>query len=95
MNTGIAPDAKWFTLCLPFFQYLFFTANLSFLFLVRFAAANLRYDEIKDIAQRYDTKILEWGDAAYNSTDISMLDLDETYSIGYTLRTLSAALWCY
>ena len=24
-----------------------------------------------------------------------MLDLDETYSIGYTLRTLSAALWCY
>lgn len=24
-----------------------------------------------------------------------MLDLDEKYSIGYTLRTLSAALWCY
>ena len=55
----------------------------------------LSYDEIKDIAQRYDNKILEWVDAAYNSTDISMLDLDETYSIGYTLRTLSAALWCY
>ena len=55
----------------------------------------LSYDEIKDIAQRYDNRILEWVDAAYNSTDISMLDLDETYSIGYTLRTLSAALWCY
>lgn len=24
-----------------------------------------------------------------------MLDLDEPYSMGYTLRTLSAALWCY
>ena len=55
----------------------------------------LSYDEIKDIAQRYDKRILEWVDAAYDSTDISMLDLDETYSIGYTLRTLSAALWCY
>lgn len=55
----------------------------------------LSYDEIIDIAQRYDNRILEWIDAAYNSTDISMLDLDETYSIGYTLRTLSAALWCY
>ena len=55
----------------------------------------LSYDEIKDIAQRYDSRILEWVDAAYNSPDISMLDLDETYSIGYTLRTLSAALWCY
>ena len=55
----------------------------------------LSYDEIEDIAQRYDNRILEWVDAAYNSTDISMLDLDETYSIGYTLRTLSAALWCY
>ncbi|MDE5724466.1 MAG: ADP-ribosylglycohydrolase family protein [Duncaniella sp.] len=55
----------------------------------------LSYDEIKDIAQRYDNRILEWVDAAYNSSDISMLDLDETYSIGYTLRALSAALWCY
>lgn len=55
----------------------------------------LSYDEIKDIALSYDNRILEWVDAAYNSSDISMLDLDETYSIGYTLRTLSAALWCY
>lgn len=55
----------------------------------------LSYDEIKNIAQRYDERILEWVDAAYNSFEISMLDLDEKYSIGYTLRTLSAALWCY
>lgn len=43
MKTGITPAAKWVTLCLPFFQYLFFTANLSFLFQFRFASANLRY----------------------------------------------------
>lgn len=55
----------------------------------------LSYKQIKDIAQRYDDRIIEWVDIAYNSADISMLDLDETYSIGYTLRTLSAALWCY
>lgn len=55
----------------------------------------LSYEQIRDIAQRYDDRILEWVDTAYNSADISMLDLDETYSIGYTLRTLSAALWCY
>ena len=53
------------------------------------------YEQIRDIAQRYDDRMLEWVDKAYNSTDISSLDLDETYSIGYTLRTLSAALWCY
>lgn len=55
----------------------------------------LTYCEIKDIAKRYDDRILEWVDLAYYSSDISMLDLDEPYSIGYTLRTLSAALWCY
>lgn len=49
----------------------------------------LSYEQIRDIAQRYDDRILEWVDTAYNSADISMLDLDETYSIGYTLRTLS------
>lgn len=55
----------------------------------------LSYEQTGDIAQRYDARIFEWVDKAYNSTGISILDLDETYSIGYTLRTLSAALWCY
>lgn len=55
----------------------------------------LSCNEIKDIAQRYDKRMLEWVDMAYNSSDISVLDLDETYSMGYTLRTLTAALWCY
>lgn len=55
----------------------------------------LTRDEIKDIAQKHDDRIVEWGDAAYNSHDISLLDLDEPDTLGYTLRTLSAALWCY
>ena len=55
----------------------------------------LSYDDIKSIARKYDDRIIEWIDAAYNSQNIFMLDLDEPYSMGYTLRTLSAALWCY
>lgn len=55
----------------------------------------LTYEEITDIAQKKDDRIVEWIDLAYNSDEISMLDLDEPHSIGYTLRTLSAALWCY
>lgn len=55
----------------------------------------LSYEQVKNIAMRYDERILEWVELAYNSTDIANLDLDETHSIGYTLRTLSAALWCY
>lgn len=55
----------------------------------------LSYSEIKEIAWRYDERIIEWIDAAYNNPDISVLDLDERHSIGYTLRTLSAALWGY
>lgn len=55
----------------------------------------LSYDEIKTIGDKYDERIAEWVDLAYNSNDISILDLDEPSSIGYTLRTLSAALWCY
>lgn len=55
----------------------------------------LSYDEIKVIGELYDDRIAEWIDLAYQSDDIAKLDLDETHSIGYTLRTLAAALWCY
>lgn len=55
----------------------------------------LSYDEIEGIAKKYDERIMEWVDIAYKNEDVSALDLDEPYSIGYTLRTLSAALWCY
>lgn len=55
----------------------------------------LTYDNIKSIGDNYDKRITEWIDIAYNNSDISNLDLDEHFSIGYTLRTLAAALWCY
>ena len=55
----------------------------------------LTYDEIIELAEKFDERIIEWVDLAYQNEDISALDLDEKYSIGYTLRTLSAALWCY
>ena len=56
---------------------------------------HLSYDEIKAIGTQYDGRIVEWIDLAYKSDDIAKLDLDEPHSIGYTLRTLAAALWCY
>lgn len=56
---------------------------------------NLSYNEIKAIGGQFDDRIAEWIDLAYQSDDIATLDLDEPHSIGYTLRTLTAALWCY
>lgn len=55
----------------------------------------LTYYDIKSIGDKYDNRIAEWLDLAYKNDDISALDLDEPHSIGYTLRTLAAALWCY
>lgn len=55
----------------------------------------LTVDEIKAIGRQYDDRIDEWIDLAYNFSNIADLDLDEPGSIGYTLRTLAAALWCY
>lgn len=52
-------------------------------------------DQIKAIAARYDERILPFVDLAWNSTDIGLLELDEQYSAGYTLKTLAASLWCY
>lgn len=49
----------------------------------------LTKEEIVEIGNRYDSRIKEWIERAYDSIDISLLELDEPYSIGYTLRTLS------
>ncbi len=57
--------------------------------------AQLSYEEVRNIGLKYDERISEWIDMAYNATDISQLNLDESHSMGYTLKTLSAALWCY
>ena len=55
----------------------------------------LLYNDIKEIAKKFDERIIEWVELAYRNKDISALDLDQKYSTGYTLRTLAAALWCY
>lgn len=54
----------------------------------------LTISEIKNIAKRYDDRIEEWIDLAYKSS-LSDLNLEGPKGIGYTLRTLAAALWTY
>lgn len=54
----------------------------------------LSHDEIKQIAAKYDDRIVEWVDLAYKG-DLSDLKLEGPEGIGYTLRTLGAALWAY
>lgn len=50
--------------------------------------------EIKSIGGKYDNRIVEWIELAYKG-NLAALKLDGPYGIGYTLRTLSAALWAY
>lgn len=50
--------------------------------------------DIMNIANQYDSRITEYIELAYQS-DINLLKLDEEGKIGYTLKTLSAALWAY
>lgn len=55
----------------------------------------MTFDQIKAIAAKYDERIIPFVDLALKSSDIGLLELDEQYSFGYTLKTLAAALWCY
>ncbi len=55
---------------------------------------NMSLQEIKSIAQKYDDRIMEWIDLAY-AEDIEPLNLEDNATMGYTLRTLAAALWAY
>lgn len=52
----------------------------------------LSYEDIICIAKKYDSRIEEYINLAQNS-DIKLLELDEYKSMGYTLKTLGAALW--
>lgn len=54
----------------------------------------LGYDEIVDIAKYYDERIVLFVDMAHQD-DLEALDLDDEASMGYTLKTLGAALWSY
>lgn len=55
----------------------------------------LTVNQIKAIAAKYDERIEPFVDLAWNSADIRLLELDEQYSAGYTLKTLAASLWCF
>ena len=55
----------------------------------------MSYVEIIEIANCYDNRIAEWVTLAKESCNIRALELDEEKSMGYTLRTLAAALWTY
>ena len=55
----------------------------------------LSYQEIANIAARYDERIEEYIQLAFSSVDIEDLDLQEEGAVGYTLKCLSAALWAY
>lgn len=51
-------------------------------------------NEIKAIASKYDSRIDEWIDVAYKG-NLSDLKSEGPKGIGYTLRTMSAAIWAY
>jgi ADP-ribosylglycohydrolase len=54
----------------------------------------ISFDDIKAIGAKYDDRIVPFVELAKSSESIDALQLDEQNSMGYTLRTLSAALWC-
>lgn len=55
----------------------------------------LSYYDMIDCAGRYDGRIAEYIDSAKLALDIRDLELQDEYSVGYTLRCMSAALWAY
>ena len=52
------------------------------------------YEQIVDWGGKYDERIKEYIDLAHNE-DIKVLNLQDEKSMGYTLKTLAAALWAY
>ena len=54
----------------------------------------LSLSQITEIGNQYDNTITEYIDKAFYN-DIDSLELDEPSSIGYTLKALGAALWCF
>ena len=54
----------------------------------------LNLEQLCDIAEKYDSRIIPYIESAYSSP-VEDLKLDESESIGYTLKALSAGLWAY
>ncbi len=59
-----------------------------------YESTELTYHQIIDISKKYDERICVYIDLARNS-DIRALELQDEQSMGYTLKTLAAALWAY
>ena len=55
----------------------------------------INYDQMIEIANKYDERIKEFIDFAFNNNDIKKLGLQDRDSMGYTLKTLAAGLWVY
>lgn len=54
----------------------------------------IRKSDVTTIANEYDSRIAEYVDLGFDK-DITKLDLDDNQTMGYTLRTLAAAIWAY
>lgn len=57
-----------------------------------FKDIQLNHSDLKEIANRYDYRIYEFIEKSLDE-DPAALSLDDS-SMGYTLKTMSAALWC-
>lgn len=55
---------------------------------------DVQKSDILCIANEYDSRIIEYVELAYQN-NIEALKLDEQGKVGYTLKTMSAALWAY
>ncbi len=57
-------------------------------------SSTLTFQQVVEIGDRYDVRISEYL-SQHRGTDIAQLELSDSKSMGYTLKTLSAALWVY
>ena len=54
----------------------------------------LVFETVQEIARKFDERIVPYLLLAKRSDDIQGLALDDEMAMGYTLKTLSAAIWC-
>lgn len=57
-------------------------------------SSEMTFQQVVALGNRYDARIGEYM-SLHQGTDIAQLGLSESKSMGYTLKTLSAALWAY
>ena len=70
------------------------TATPSIIHALVFEDRILDEEDVIGIAKQYDERIIPFVDLVYHE-GLDSLCLDDEKSMGYTLRTLGAALWAY